>query len=53
MNQVSAVKSGITHEIIRILDKQRFQGRRCRICGKKLPWNFEYDICDYCYENGR
>jgi hypothetical protein len=52
MNQVSAVKSGITHEIIRILDKQRFQGRRCRICGKKLPWNFEYDICDYCYENG-
>ena len=52
MNQVSAVKSGITHEIIRILDKQRFQGRRCRICGKKLPWNFEYDICDYCYETG-
>ncbi len=53
MNQVTAVKSGITHEIIGILEKQRFQGRRCRICGKKLPWNFEYDICDYCYENGR
>ena len=52
MNQVTAVKSVITHEIIGILEKQKFQGRRCRICGKKLSWNYEYDICDYCYENG-
>ncbi len=53
MNEVSAVKSGITHEIIRILEKQRFQGRRCSICGRKLPWNYEYSICEFCYENGR
>ena len=50
MSEVSAVKSGITHEIIRILEKQRFQGRRCRICGRKLPWNYEYSICEICYE---
>lgn len=53
MNEVSAVKSGITHEIIRILEKQRFQGRRCSICGRKLPWNYEYSICEICYETGR
>ena len=50
MNEVSAVKSRITHEIIRILEKQRFQGRRCRLCGRKLPWNYEYSICEICYE---
>ena len=49
MSEVSAVKSAITHEIIRILEKQRFQGRRCRICGRKLPWNYEYGICERCY----
>ena len=49
MSEVSAVKSGITHEIIRILEKQRFQGRRCRICGRKLPWNYEYGICERCF----
>ena len=51
MNEVSAVKSRITHEIIHILEKQRFQGKRCRICGRKLPWNYEYSICEICYEN--
>ena len=53
MSEVSAVKSGIAHEIIRILEKQRFQGKRCRICGRKLPWNYEYSICEICYETGR
>jgi superfamily II DNA/RNA helicase len=23
--------------------------RYCSLCGKILPWNFKYDICDYCY----
>ena len=49
MTRVSACKSAITHEIIRILEKQRFQGRRCRICGRKLPWNYEYGVCERCY----
>jgi ATP-dependent RNA helicase SUPV3L1/SUV3 len=53
MSEVSAVKSGIAHEIIHILERQRFQGRRCRICGRKLPWNYEYSICEYCFENNR
>ena len=53
ISEVSAVKSGIAHEILRILERQRFQGRRCRICGRKLPWNYEYSICEYCFENNR
>ena len=53
MSEVSAVKGGIAHEIINILEKQRFQGKRCRICGRKLPWNDEYGICDHCYGSYR
>ena len=53
ISEVSAVKSGIAHEILRILERQRFQGRRCRICGRKLPWNYEYSICEHCFENNR
>ncbi len=51
MSEVSAVKGGIAHEIITILERQRFQGRRCRICGRKLAWNDEYGICDHCYDS--
>ena len=51
MSQVSAVKGGIAHEIISILERQRFQGRRCRICGRRLAWNDDYGICDRCYHS--
>ena len=53
MSEVSAVKGSIAHEIISILERQRFQGRRCRICGRKLAWNDEYGLCDRCFGTWR
>ena len=23
--------------------------KRCRICGKPLPWNYMHPVCDQCY----
>ncbi len=29
-------------------DKSSFQ-KKCKICGKPLPWNYAYAVCDDCF----
>ncbi len=43
------VKEKISKNIIRILKKQQLKGRKCRYCGKALPWNHPYGMCQECY----
>lgn len=33
-----------------ILKELKEKGRKCRRCGKDLPWNFNFNICEDCYE---
>jgi ATP-dependent RNA helicase SUPV3L1/SUV3 len=40
-------------ENIHIILKSRMQlfKRKCKYCGKTMPWNHEYNICEKCYRN--
>lgn len=40
--------SGIIREI---LDQQKLAQRKCKSCGKKLPWNYPYGYCEKCYHS--
>jgi len=37
--------------IMRILDERAYQKRRCRSCGRELPWDYKYGLCQSCYQN--
>ena len=43
-------KLEISKKILSILSDTRLEGRRCRICGRKLPWDYPYGICKKCYQ---
>ena len=43
-------KDLISAGIIHVLSTQKLPGRKCRQCGKRLPWNWPYSICDRCYQ---
>jgi ATP-dependent RNA helicase SUPV3L1/SUV3 len=43
-------KKELSGIITEILKKSGLPFRTCRICGKKLRWNFPYGICARCYD---
>ena len=45
-------KDLISSGIIHVLSTQKLPGRKCRQCGRRLPWNWPYAICDRCYHDG-
>ena len=42
-------KGEISGKIIALLAQQKLSPRRCIQCGRKLPWNHKYKICDKCF----
>jgi ATP-dependent RNA helicase SUPV3L1/SUV3 len=48
-DEVASNREWAQHEIGELLkeDKEQF-GKKCRRCGKPLPWDFSYPICDKC-----
>jgi ATP-dependent RNA helicase SUPV3L1/SUV3 len=44
-------KDLISSGIIHVLSTQKLPGRKCRQCGKRLPWNWPYAICDHCWRS--
>ena len=42
-------KEEISQKIIKYLENQAYSEKKCRICGKALPYNFKYGICETCY----
>lgn len=42
-----------SERIIKILEKQKLRGKTCSRCGRMLPWNYPYGMCESCYRNRR
>ena len=42
-------KQNLSEAIMKILDKQELGSRKCRECGRPLPWIYPYGICDHCF----
>lgn len=50
---VFQVKMDISERIMKLLSEQKLAQKKCRICGRPLPWNSRYSICNKCYERRR
>ena len=46
-------KNRISAKMTEILARQSLHGRRCAVCGKALPWNVPFGLCESCFRNGR
>ena len=38
-----------SERIMKILEKQKLSGKKCRMCGRELPWNYPYGVCEKCH----
>lgn len=49
LDEIQRRKELISAGIVHILSTQKLQQRTCRACGKSLPWNWPFRMCDGCY----
>ncbi len=49
LDEIQRRKELISQGIVHILSTQKLQQRTCRSCGKNLPWNWPFRLCDSCY----
>ncbi len=51
--EVASNREWAQHEIGELLkeDKGQFE-KKCRSCGKPLPWDYAYPICEHCFRTG-
>lgn len=42
-------KRACSERIMKVLARQGFREKRCRSCGKMLPWNYLYGMCGHCW----
>ena len=42
-------KRDCSERIMKVLERQGFKEKRCKSCGKMLPWNHPYGICERCW----
>lgn len=50
---IMALKVVLSDNISAILSRYALENRVCKRCGKSLPWNFRYNICEKCYHSNR
>lgn len=43
-------KGEVSSAIIERLKSSKHYYKRCKICGKKLPWHYPYRICENCHD---
>ncbi len=39
--------------IMRILEEQKLPAKHCKYCGRPLPWNYRYGMCERCHKKHR
>ena len=49
LSEIVMLKRDISSRIIEILKNQQLEGRKCRVCGKSLAWNYPYAKCEDCF----
>ncbi len=47
--EIAAHKKVISETMMKLLATKKLPRRKCRSCGRKLPWNFPYGICEECH----
>lgn len=50
-HRILTKKEVISSQINEILSKQKLTRKKCRDCGRALPWKYPYSICQKCYNS--
>ncbi len=53
LERITENKRLISERIITILNQQRLPVRKCSRCGKQVPWNYPYNLCEKCFRTLR
>ncbi|MBO4367101.1 MAG: hypothetical protein J5859_00195, partial [Clostridia bacterium] len=53
LEEIGRRKSLISQGIIHILSTQKLRQKTCAACGRNLPWNWSYRLCEGCYNRRR
>ena len=53
LEEIRSAKQGITDMIMQILEEQKLPSKRCKYCGRPLPWNYRYNMCERCHKKHR
>ena len=48
--KIEEVKHEISTRIIDFLSRQDLTPRKCKYCGRVLPWDYQYGVCYSCFE---
>ena len=51
--EILKVKNSISAQIMDILKKEAPEHRTCRYCGRKLPFKYEFNVCEKCFKKRR
>lgn len=51
--EVREEKRVISEGITELLEKQQLPENRCKRCGRRLPWNYRYRVCESCHLRSR
>ena len=46
---IMSLKNKLSEKITANLAQQNLTHKKCRICGRVIPWNLKSSICDMCY----
>ena len=49
-DQIRIARETVSEVLISLLSKSMLSGKKCKQCGKMLPWNHPYGICERCYQ---
>ena len=49
-DEIMEEKRVLSQKITNILKKHKFTKRVCKCCGKELPWNYGYAMCQKCHD---
>ncbi|MBO4337670.1 MAG: helicase [Lachnospiraceae bacterium] len=53
LERITENKRLISERIIAILNQQHLPVRKCSRCGRQVPWNYPYNMCERCFNASR
>ena len=53
LEEIQERRREITKKLMKLLEEQGFEGRRCKRCGRTLPMGYRYGVCEQCFERHR
>lgn len=51
LSYIADEKKAVCNRITVLLKEKKLEAKKCRECGKKLPWNYPYNLCQSCYNS--